>query len=79
MQGDARPRKRRVQPLVWWGLGGLVLGSGPLLGWLLLARIGVLSDPNPNPVGPGILAFLTFWPSIIVLGIGVMQTLSRRA
>jgi hypothetical protein len=44
------------------GLALLVGGSGPLLVVILLARLGVTSDPNPNPVGPGLLASLTCGP-----------------
>jgi hypothetical protein len=50
-----------------------VLGSGPLLAIIALAGIGLWPDPDPNPIGPGILAFLTFWPSIICMIIGVVQ------
>jgi hypothetical protein len=59
-----------------WGKIGLALvvfGWGPLLLIMLLAAIGLWPDPNPNPVGPGILFFLTSWPAIICLGIGYYQ------
>jgi len=46
------------------GLGLLVIGTGPLLAVVLAAKLGLTSDPNPNPVGPGILAMLTFWPAL---------------
>ncbi len=49
----------------------LVLGTGPLASVMLAAKLGFLSDPNPNPVYHGMLAGLTFWPSIILIGIGV--------
>jgi hypothetical protein len=26
---------------------------------------------NPNPIGPGLLAMFTFWPSMILMVIGV--------
>lgn len=54
-----------------------VLGSGPLLAIIVLAAIGLWPDPNPNPVGPGLLAFFTFWPSIICMIIGAIQTRTR--
>lgn len=55
----------------------LVVGSGPLLLIVLAATLGLTRDPNPNPVGPGILAMLTFWPGIICMVIGVL-TVRRR-
>ena len=51
----------------WVGVATFVVGSGPLLVILLLASLGVTKDPNPNPIGPGIMAFLTFWPSVGVI------------
>lgn len=59
-----------------WGKIGLLLvafGWGPLLSIVFLAAIGLWPDPNPNPIGPGILFFLTSWPAIICLGIGLYQ------
>jgi len=55
------------------GLGLLVFGSGPLLLIIAAAEIGLLRDPNPNPIGPGMLAFLTFWPGVICLLIGLAR------
>ena len=59
--------------LVKVGLAMLLLGSGPLWAIVLLAAIGVWPDPNPNPIGPGLLFFFTFWPSVICIGIGVFR------
>jgi hypothetical protein len=53
---------------IGWGL--FVLGSGPLLLIIFLAKVGIWPDPNPNPVGLGMMAFFTFWPSIICIAIG---------
>jgi hypothetical protein len=64
--------------LVRVGLGLLVFGSGPLLAIIAAAALGVWPDPNPNPIGPGILAFFTFWPGIICLLIGIARVRSRR-
>jgi len=47
------------------GLGLVLFGWGPLVAIILLAMLGLWPDPNPNPVGPGLLFFLTFWPAII--------------
>ena len=55
------------------GLILLVVGSGPLVGFMTYARLGFYPDPNPNPVFLGILAGLTFWPSILLIGIGVWR------
>ena len=52
----------------------VVLGWGPLLAIIILAAIGLWPDPDPNPVGPGLLFFFTFWPAVICLGIGTWQT-----
>jgi hypothetical protein len=53
------------------GLVLLVLGSGPLIATMIAAKLGMTSDPNPNPVVFGIMAFFTFWPSVALLASGV--------
>lgn len=63
-------RKNRLVQIGFWLL---VIGSGPLWGIILLAEIGLWPDPNPNPIGPGLLFFFTFWPAVICLAIGVSQ------
>jgi hypothetical protein len=50
-----------------------LFGWTPLLSIILLAWIGLWPDPNPNPIGPGLLFFLSFWPAMACLGIGVFQ------
>lgn len=55
-----------------------VLGWGPLWGIVLLDAIGLWPDPNPNPIGPGLLFFFTFWPAVLLLGIGVFQVRRQR-
>lgn len=59
--------------LVKIGLLLVVVGWGPLFAIILLAAIGLWPDPNPNPIGPGLLFALTSWPAIICLGIGIFQ------
>lgn len=59
------------------GLILLVLGSGPLWTIVLLAAIGLWPDPNPNPIGPGLLFFFTFWPAVILMGVGVARVWGR--
>jgi hypothetical protein len=68
-------RRNRLVQIGFWLL---VIGTGPLLGIILLAEVGLWPDPNPNPIGPGLLAFLTFWPAVICLGIGVVQVRGKR-
>jgi hypothetical protein len=45
---------------------------------IALARLGLTKDPNPNPVGFGILAFLTFWPGIFLVIVGLAKTAGRQ-
>jgi hypothetical protein len=70
-------KKRRTSRLLWIGLALFTLGSGPLLITILLANLGLTRDPNPNPVGFGILALFTFWPSVILIVIGTARTVSK--
>jgi hypothetical protein len=64
--------------LVRVGLGLLILGTGPLLGIIVAAQLGLWPDPNPNPIGPGLLFFFTAWPAIICLVAGIVQVRRRR-
>jgi hypothetical protein len=64
--------------LVRVGLGLLIFGPGPLVAIILAAKVGLWPDPNPNPVGPGILAGLTFWPAVICLLVGIGRVWKRR-
>jgi hypothetical protein len=66
------PRKFRVSTLVWIGLTMMVVGTTPLLLVLWLTK-----DPNPNPVGPGILSFLTFWPGLGLVIEGIIRSFCR--
>jgi hypothetical protein len=69
---ESPPRRSRVPALVWIGIAMMVVGTSPLLLVLWLSK-----DPNPNPVGPGILSFLTFWPGLGLVIAGVMRRLRR--
>jgi hypothetical protein len=60
------------------GLVLVVVGSGPLLAVIFLAALGLWPDPNPNPVGLGLLFFVTFWPAVTCLGVGAFQVQRRR-
>ena len=70
-------RKYWESRFVRTGLALFVLGCGPLLLIIVAAAVGLWPDPNPNPIGPGILAFLTFWPSLICMVIGVARVRLR--
>ena len=59
------------------GLMILALGSFPLLAIIFLAKVGIWPDPNPNPIGPGLLMFLTFWPGVITLVSGLFSVKAR--
>lgn len=59
------------------GLIIFLVGSGPLLLVILAASLGLTRDPNPNPVGFGIMAMFTFWPGVICMLIGAQRV--RRA
>jgi hypothetical protein len=61
------------------GLALVVFGWGPLLLIILLASIGLWPDPNPNPIGPGLLFFVTFWPALACFAVGGIQTWRRRS
>jgi hypothetical protein len=69
---------KRVSRFFWIGLLLLCLGTGPLLIVVLAAQFGLTRDPNPNPIGFGILAFFTFWPSVLLIVIGIVHTRRTR-
>ena len=59
------------------GLVLLLVGTGPLLFIIVAAAIGLWPDPNPNPIGPGLLFFFTIWPALICIAIGVVRVRFR--
>ena len=59
------------------GLVLLLVGAGPLLFISVAAAIGLWPDPNPNPIGPGLLFFFTIWPALICIAIGVVRVRFR--
>jgi hypothetical protein len=73
---DSAPRFA-LSLVFWIGLATLIVGTGPLLLIIAAAALGLLSDPNPNPVGPGLLAFFTFWPAVIMIVWGLAASLTR--
>jgi hypothetical protein len=60
------------------GLALLLLGSGPFAFISIAVDFGLWPDPNPNPVGPGLLMVLTFWPAILCIAVGVIRILWGR-
>jgi hypothetical protein len=72
------PTKFKLSKLFRIGLALFVIGSGPLLVIIALAKLHATNDSNPNPVGPGILVFLTFWPSIALILGGLVLSIRRR-
>lgn len=64
-----RPRFH-LRAMAWVGIAVLVLGVGPLLGILLAARMGWTSDPNPNPIGPGMLAMCSAPAGLALAALG---------
>ena len=60
------------------GLGLFIVGAGPLLFIMAAAALGIWPDPNPNPVGPGLLCALTFWPAVICTLVGVVRVRKGR-
>ena len=73
----ASPPRFRLTVLFWVGLALLVLGTGPLLLIIAAAELGLTRDPNPNPIGPGLLAFVTFWPAVILIVWGLVASVVR--
>jgi hypothetical protein len=54
------------------GLTLLLLGSAPLVAIILAAAVGLWPDPNPNPVGPGLLFFFAGVLATVCLAVGVV-------
>jgi hypothetical protein len=63
--------------LVKLGAALLIFGTGPLLFIIAAAAVGLWPDPDPNPIGPGLLAAVTFWPAVICIVVGVLRARRR--
>jgi hypothetical protein len=59
--------------LFWLGLAVFLLGEAPLLVIVIAAQLGLWPDPNPNPIGPGLLSFVTFWPGLVLMLLGFLR------
>jgi hypothetical protein len=55
---------------LWSGVALLLIGTGPLVVAVVCSLLA--GDPNPNPVGPGMCAMFTFWPSIGMIVAGLV-------
>jgi len=71
-------KAKKIDNLLKVGIEIFIIGSGPLLITMLLASLGLTSDPNPNPVDFGIMAFFTFWPSLILMIVGLVKTFKAK-
>ena len=71
------PPKFKLEGVFWYGLILFLGCSGPLLLTLLLAKLGVAKDANPNPAVFGIMAGLTFWPSMICMIGGLISAIYK--
>ena len=60
------------------GIGLVVFGWGPLFAIVALAALGLWPDPDPNPIGPGLLFFVTSWPAIACLVVGAYQVRRKK-
>jgi hypothetical protein len=66
-------KEYRKNLMVQIGFWLFAIGASPLFAIILVAEVGLWPDPDPNPIGPGLLFFFTFWPAVICLGIGAFQ------
>jgi hypothetical protein len=55
------------------GMGLLAVGTGPLLLFVAADEMGLVSDPNPNPVGLGLLFVTTIIPALALTLFGLMR------
>ncbi|OGR62806.1 MAG: hypothetical protein A2X31_06765 [Elusimicrobia bacterium GWB2_63_22] len=69
-------KKLRGSKLFLAGAALLVVGSAPLLLYLLYEF--VTGRTGGNPIGLGLLLFVSFWPAVILMGIGAFSALLRR-
>lgn len=59
----------------WVRLGGWIalVGALPLLGVILAAKVGLWLDPNPNPIGLGLLFVAAGLVGMVCALVGVYQ------
>jgi hypothetical protein len=73
-----RPESEKLplSRVFWFGLALFMIGTGPLLIVIVMSALGLLADPNP--VGLGILAAITFWPSVLMMLVSYARAVMRR-
>lgn len=55
------------------GFALLFVGSGPLWFVIIASELGIWPEPTSNPIGIGVLFYLTFWPAVFLLAVGVLE------
>jgi hypothetical protein len=60
------PRARRHERAL------LLVGAAPLVAIIVAAKVGLWPDPNPNPVGPGMLFFVSGVVATVCLAVGAV-------
>ena len=74
---DDNPAQRANLLLIFGTLWHLV-GCGPLYYVMLRSKMGI-GDPNPNPPVFGILAGVSFLPSLLVIGFGIYLKFKKKS
>lgn len=67
------PPTFKLPAVFWGGLIALIGCSGPLMVVMLLSRLGLMDERDPNTVIYGIMAVLSFWPSVVCMLGGVIS------
>lgn len=52
------------------GVALLAVGAGPLVLFIIAEKLGLVADPNPNPIGLGLLFFVTAPISAVLILVG---------
>jgi hypothetical protein len=69
---------QRANRLLLYGILWHLVGCGPLYYVTLRSKMGI-GDPNPNPVLFGIMAGVSFLPSLIVIAFGIYLKWKRNS
>lgn len=69
-------KKLRGSKLFLAGAALLTVGAAPLLLYVLYEF--VTGSTGGNPIGLGLLFFVSFWPAVILMAIGAVFALLRR-
>jgi len=59
------------------GFALLIVGAAPLLLYILYEAVS--GSTGGNPIGLGLLLIVSFWPAVILMGLGLLGVLRRRA